>query len=465
MKQLLLVICLLSPVFAQQITPPPASNGGSAAIACVGTPGNTTGTYRQQCQTSAGAIYACNNAAGCTIAADWVTSGGSYTLPTASDAVKGGVTMSTATSSVATATDDARNTNARAPTTHASTHATGQTDALSGTLAVAISGNAATATALAANGANCSSGQAPLGVDASGAAEGCWTPQAALTGPMTQAVANSAANTVSVSVGTSGTAFAKTPVTIDPSTGAIAGGKIATAGAADTAAALAANGANCSANNFATGVDASGAAEGCAVPPGTYTLPAATASTAGGVTLTVAAQKFFGTAAPGSVTGNLPGDFFTDTTAHNQYVCNAPSGTGAPACTSVATAGWLLVNGGSAGKLSATFLLCAGGCYAGETTNWKWSAPFAVTFTGCVIDAVTYPTGAAVAVDLLKGGTTTIFSGAVPTLANGSSAYATDTGMAAGAAFSQGQYLIASVLTAGSTIAGQFVNVTCTATY
>jgi hypothetical protein len=30
---------------------------------------------------------------------------------------------------------------------------------------------------LAANGANCSSGQAPLGVDASGAAEGCWTPK------------------------------------------------------------------------------------------------------------------------------------------------------------------------------------------------------------------------------------------------------------------------------------------------
>jgi hypothetical protein len=116
-------------------------------------------------------------------------------------------------------------------------------------------------------------------------------------------------------------------------------------------------------------------------------------------------------------------------------------------------------------ELTATFLLCAGGCYAGETTNWKWTAPFALTFTGCVIDAVTYPTGAAVTVNLLKGGTTTIFSGAVPTLAGGSSAYATDTGMAANAAFTQGQYLIASVLTAGSTVAGQFVNVVCTATY
>lgn len=49
---------------------------GSAAIACVGAPGNTIGAYRQQCQTSAGAVYACNNAAGCTVAADWVAGGG-----------------------------------------------------------------------------------------------------------------------------------------------------------------------------------------------------------------------------------------------------------------------------------------------------------------------------------------------------------------------------------------------------
>jgi hypothetical protein len=39
---------------------------------------------------------------------------------------------------------------------------------------------------------------------------------------MTQAVENSVANSVSVGVGTSGRAFAKTPVTIDPTTGAIA---------------------------------------------------------------------------------------------------------------------------------------------------------------------------------------------------------------------------------------------------
>ena len=46
--------------------------------------------------------------------------------------------------------------------------------------AVTAVGNADTATALAANGANCSAGQAPLGVDNTGAVEGCWTPTANL---------------------------------------------------------------------------------------------------------------------------------------------------------------------------------------------------------------------------------------------------------------------------------------------
>ena len=50
-----------------------------AAIACAGTPGNTTGAYGQQCQTGSGARYSCNNAAGCTVAADWVGTGGGST--------------------------------------------------------------------------------------------------------------------------------------------------------------------------------------------------------------------------------------------------------------------------------------------------------------------------------------------------------------------------------------------------
>ena len=50
-------------------------------------------------------------------------------------------------------------------------------------VADSATGNAGTASALAANGTNCSSGQAPLGVDASGNAEGCFAviPQVIIT--------------------------------------------------------------------------------------------------------------------------------------------------------------------------------------------------------------------------------------------------------------------------------------------
>lgn len=77
-------------------------------------------------------------------------------------------------------------------------------------------GPATTATALAANGANCAAASFPLGVDASGAVESCST---------------------SIS------------------------------GNAATATALAANGANCSAGNYPRGVDAGGAAENCTAVP------------------------------------------------------------------------------------------------------------------------------------------------------------------------------------------------------
>lgn len=52
----------------------------------------------------------------------------------------------------------------------------------SGTICLESNCLASTATALAANGANCSAGQAPLGVDAAGAVEGCFTPTAAAPG-------------------------------------------------------------------------------------------------------------------------------------------------------------------------------------------------------------------------------------------------------------------------------------------
>lgn len=50
-------------------------------------------------------------------------------------------------------------------------------------------------------------------------------------------------------------------------------GKLGLTATATKATALAANGSNCSAGQAAQGVDASGAAEGCFTPPGTYVLP------------------------------------------------------------------------------------------------------------------------------------------------------------------------------------------------
>jgi hypothetical protein len=45
--------------------------GSLGASACVGTPGNNTGTYLSQCQDVNGIIYECLNPQGCTVASDW----------------------------------------------------------------------------------------------------------------------------------------------------------------------------------------------------------------------------------------------------------------------------------------------------------------------------------------------------------------------------------------------------------
>lgn len=103
-------------------------------------------------------------------------------------------------------------------------------------------------------------------------------------------------------------------------------------GNAATANALAAAPTQCAAGTFPLGIAANGNAQTCTRLP----------------------QLFFGIAAPGSVAGNLPGDLFSDTANHNDYWCNAPSGTAAPACISVTAGGWTLLNvGGTSGLGSA----------------------------------------------------------------------------------------------------------------
>lgn len=56
-------------------------------------------------------------------------------------------------------------------------------------------------------------------------------------------------------------------------------------------------------------------------------------------------QMFFGTTAPGSVAGNLPGNWYTDTANHVLYECQKPAGTSPPACTAVAAGNWTVIPG------------------------------------------------------------------------------------------------------------------------
>ncbi len=97
-----------------------------------------------------------------------------------------------------------------------------QTDlqgALDGKLGVA--GNAATATALAANGANCSAGSFPLGVSASGASETCTALPTTIAGTANQITASAATGAVVLSLPTTITGL--TSVTSTGFTGALTG--------------------------------------------------------------------------------------------------------------------------------------------------------------------------------------------------------------------------------------------------
>jgi hypothetical protein len=96
-------------------------------------------------------------------------------------------------------------------------------------------------------------------------------------------------------------------------------------------------------------------------------------------------QKFFGSGAPGSIAGNLPGDLYSDTTNHNIYQCNAASGTSSPACTSVTSGGWTLLNGGGGGSSTVIDTVpvqgafCNPGCDGAVGTPWVLPASNAAT--------------------------------------------------------------------------------------
>lgn len=114
--------------------------------------------------------------AGCALQYD--TTGNAFAANSAIEAATG----DSATSFFAAGTlENARTTATSANTASAIVARDGSGNFTAGTISAALSGNASTATALAANGANCSAGQYPLGVDASGAVESCTAVSAGIT--------------------------------------------------------------------------------------------------------------------------------------------------------------------------------------------------------------------------------------------------------------------------------------------
>jgi hypothetical protein len=129
--------------------------------------------------------------------------------------------------------------------------------AFAGDLTGAVTGNADTATvasALAANGANCSAGSYPLGVDASGAVESCTD----ATTEIDSAIGTHAAITT-LPHGATANNTASRIVYRDASGNFAAGTITATlVGNASTATALATNPSDCGASQYASSIDASG---------------------------------------------------------------------------------------------------------------------------------------------------------------------------------------------------------------
>lgn len=141
-----------------------------------------------------------------------------------------------------------------------------------------VTGNAGTATALAANGSNCSAGQFPLGVDASGASESCTALPTTISGTTNQITASASTGAVTLSIPTNPTLPGTTTGTFSGNlTGNVTGN-------ASTASALAANPADCTGGQFATAIAANGDLT-CSTPSGsisgltTNTIPRAASST------------------------------------------------------------------------------------------------------------------------------------------------------------------------------------------
>lgn len=133
--------------------------------------------------------------------------------------------------------------------------------ASAGTDYVEPSGNVATATALAANGSNCSAGQFPLGVSAAGVAESCTALPTTITGTANQITASASTGAITLSIPTNPTLPGTTTGTFSGNlTGDVTGN-------ADTATALDTDPSPCGAGDFVTDIAADGTLT-CDTPAG-----------------------------------------------------------------------------------------------------------------------------------------------------------------------------------------------------
>jgi hypothetical protein len=293
------------------------------------------------------------------------------------------------------------------------------------------SGNAATATALAANGTNCTAGSYPLGVDASGNAEGCTV--ASGGGGTVSSVSVTTANGVSGSVANATTtpAITLTLGAITPSSvaavgtvtgsnlsGTNTGDQTTITGNAGTATALAANGANCSAGNFPLGVDASGASETCTALPttisGTANEITASAST-GAVTLSLPSTVNLssktlrvpnGIFLPGACT---VGDSYMDTdatTGSRWYLCES-------------TNTWVVQGAASGGSVLRTTYASLPAC-GGSNTNYQYVLTDSIYSAHCNGTSYSYWSGQKYIPTLPWSNGTTFGTGATVTATTGS---------------------------------------------
>jgi hypothetical protein len=132
------------------------------------------------------------------------------------------------------------------------------------------------ASALVANGTNCGIGQAALGVDSAGNAEGCWTPSGGITLPVTSnLLKGNGGGGAAAFTGTNTCGAGSASNYMDGS------GTLSCTSTISNASALVANGTNCGIGQAAVGVDSGGNAEGCWTPLGA--LSPLTATVLGGV--------------------------------------------------------------------------------------------------------------------------------------------------------------------------------------